>query len=59
MLTGNCPIQLDVLGEGRLALASRPRRSFWCVKRKGGDGKFWKDSTVEIRSEVGYKTIIK
>ena len=29
MLTGNCPIQLDVLGEGRLALASRPRRSFF------------------------------
>ena len=63
MLAGNCPIQLDgyvctAWGGATCALRAGLVEAFGALKEKG-DRKFWKESTVGIRSEVGYKTIIK
>ena len=60
MLAGNCPIQLDgyvCTAWGGVACALRVPSWKLLVHQRKGDRKFWKESTV--RSEVGYKTIIK
>jgi len=50
-------VMVVMLGRDGLRLASALMEAF--DGDKEGDGKFWNESTVGIRSEVGYKTIIK